>query len=136
MPVGAARAGIFGSGSASAIPDTEIDFFEDGDVELEAPDIDYNPEVDDFSDVIQPGWGGPNSFDEVQDALVEEIVADRMSISDMKKRIEHKSIRRALIETEGNITRAAEILQMTRPRLSQIVNGNDELVALKEELVG
>ncbi len=112
------------------------DFFEDGDVELEAPDIDYNPEVDDFSDVIQPGWGGPNSFDEVQDALVEEIVADRMSISDMKKRIEHKSIRRALIETEGNITRAAEILQMTRPRLSQIVNGNDELVALKEELVG
>jgi DNA-binding NtrC family response regulator len=111
------------------------EFFEEGDVDLEAPDIDYDPEVDDIHDVVQPGWGGPTSFDEVQDALVEEIVADRLSISDMKKRIEHKSIRRALLETEGNITRAAEILQMTRPRLSQIVNGDDDLLALKEKLV-
>ncbi|MCA9551407.1 MAG: hypothetical protein KC933_15330 [Myxococcales bacterium] len=32
--------------------------------------------------------------------------------------------------TEGNITRAAEMLGMRRPRLSQIINADEDLKAL------
>ena len=39
----------------------------------------------------------------------------------MKKRLEQECISRALIETGGNITRAAALLGMKRPRLSQLV---------------
>ncbi len=67
-------------------------------------------------------------------ALVEEVVARGMSLQDLKKRLEVECIKRALIETEGNITHAANILKMKRPRLSQIINGNESLGKLKEEL--
>ena len=69
-----------------------------------------------------------------EDVLIEQIVAQGLSISRLKKRLEVEAIKRALIETEGNITQAAKILKMKRPRLSQIVNGSDELVALKDSL--
>jgi DNA-binding NtrC family response regulator len=39
----------------------------------------------------------------------------------MKRNIERECILRALEETEGNITRAAALLGMKRPRLSQII---------------
>ena len=39
----------------------------------------------------------------------------------MKKVIERECIVRALDETNGNITRAAALLGMKRPRLSQLV---------------
>jgi transcriptional regulator with GAF, ATPase, and Fis domain len=39
----------------------------------------------------------------------------------MKRRIERECIVRALEETGGNITRAASLLGMKRPRLSQII---------------
>jgi len=109
------------------------DFFSEGDIELEAPEIDYDIPVDDY-DIETPE---PDDIvEDPEEALVEEIVADGLDLSDLKKRIEHQSIRRALKETGGNITRAAEILKMTRPRLSQIVNSDDRLVELKERLVG
>jgi len=44
-----------------------------------------------------------------------------VSLSDMKRQIERDCIARALAETKGNITRAATLLGMKRPRLSQLV---------------
>ncbi|MBX3190160.1 MAG: sigma 54-interacting transcriptional regulator [Labilithrix sp.] len=44
-----------------------------------------------------------------------------VSLSDMKRQIERDCIARALHETKGNITRAATLLGMKRPRLSQLV---------------
>ncbi|MCC6553819.1 MAG: sigma 54-interacting transcriptional regulator, partial [Polyangiaceae bacterium] len=43
------------------------------------------------------------------------------SLSDMKREIERECIARALEESRGNITRAAALLGMKRPRLSQLV---------------
>ena len=43
------------------------------------------------------------------------------SLLEMKKVIERECIVRALSETDGNITRAATLLGMKRPRLSQLV---------------
>jgi transcriptional regulator with GAF, ATPase, and Fis domain len=39
----------------------------------------------------------------------------------MKRQLERDCISRALAETEGNITKAAGLLGMKRPRLSQLV---------------
>ncbi len=109
------------------------DFFAEGEVELEAPNIDYDVPAEEY-EVETPE---PASIaEDPEEALVEEIVDDGLDLAELKERIEHQSIRRALKETGGNITRAAEILQMTRPRLSQIVNADEQLVELKEELVG
>jgi DNA-binding NtrC family response regulator/tetratricopeptide (TPR) repeat protein len=44
-----------------------------------------------------------------------------VSLSDMKRQIERDCIERALSESGGNITRAATLLGMKRPRLSQLV---------------
>jgi transcriptional regulator with GAF, ATPase, and Fis domain len=43
------------------------------------------------------------------------------SLPDIKRQIERDCISRALAETKGNITRAAALLGMKRPRLSQLV---------------
>jgi DNA-binding NtrC family response regulator len=48
-------------------------------------------------------------------------VRSGVSLSDMKRRIERECIARALEESGGNITRAAALLGMKRPRLSQLV---------------
>jgi sigma-54 specific flagellar transcriptional regulator A len=44
-----------------------------------------------------------------------------VSLSDMKREIERECVARALDESRGNITRAAVLLGMKRPRLSQLV---------------
>jgi DNA-binding NtrC family response regulator len=44
-----------------------------------------------------------------------------VSLADMKRQIERDCIARALTETKGNITKAATLLGMKRPRLSQLV---------------
>jgi sigma-54 specific flagellar transcriptional regulator A len=44
-----------------------------------------------------------------------------VSLSDLKRQIERDCIARALAESSGNITRAAGLLGMKRPRLSQLV---------------
>ena len=43
------------------------------------------------------------------------------SLPHLKRQIERDCIARALAETKGNITRAAALLGMKRPRLSQLV---------------
>ena len=75
------------------------------------------------------------AFADPEEALVEQIVREGMSLSEIKKRLELECIRRALAQTEGNVTQAAKILKMTRPRLSQIISKTPELTELKDELV-
>jgi transcriptional regulator with GAF, ATPase, and Fis domain/tetratricopeptide (TPR) repeat protein len=69
---------------------------------------------------------------DAESALVERVISEGLSIQDLKKRLEIGCIKRALIETEGNITHAARILRMKRPRLSQIINANEALSTVKE----
>lgn len=111
------------------------EFFSQKDINGHLPDVDADVSprsvVEELDAPVVVG-----DVDDTEKALVEQVVADERSLSSLKKRLEHKCIKRALRETGGNITQAARILQMKRPRLSQIVNGDDELLALKEELVG
>jgi DNA-binding NtrC family response regulator len=51
----------------------------------------------------------------------EEIRQGSTTLFDLKRQIERDCIARALAETRGNITRAAALLGMKRPRLSQLV---------------
>jgi len=44
-----------------------------------------------------------------------------LSLRDLKKEVERRCIEQALEESEGNISRAAGVLGMKRPRLSQLV---------------
>ena len=57
----------------------------------------------------------------VEETIYERIREGENSLLEMKKVIERECIIRALSETDGNITRAAELLGMKRPRLSQLV---------------
>jgi transcriptional regulator with GAF, ATPase, and Fis domain/Tfp pilus assembly protein PilF len=50
-----------------------------------------------------------------------QVRAGGTSLPDIKRQIERDCIARALAETKGNITRAAALLGMKRPRLSQLV---------------
>ena len=79
------------------------------------------------------GSEGDESFDEVADGSLPDGEANAtavayaqvrhgsVSLSDIKRQIERDCIARALLETKGNITRAAALLGMKRPRLSQLV---------------
>jgi transcriptional regulator with GAF, ATPase, and Fis domain/tetratricopeptide (TPR) repeat protein len=55
------------------------------------------------------------------DLLYGHLKSGQANLFDMKRQIERDCIARALAETRGNITRAATILGMKRPRLSQLV---------------
>ena len=69
------------------------------------------------------------------EAMIQQILNQEVCLHDLKKVLEVESIRRAILETDGNVTQAAKILQMKRPRLSQIINSTPELSSLKERLV-
>ncbi|TXD37583.1 tetratricopeptide repeat protein [Lujinxingia vulgaris] len=115
------------------------DFFASAEVDETLPEISIaSRPAEPVGGVPQAGGEvlSPEAFVDPEEALIEQIVADGLSLSRLKKRLEHECIKRALEETGGNITRAAEILQLKRPRLSQIINASPELTALKEELVG
>jgi len=60
------------------------------------------------------------AVDENADAY-SDLISEGMSLHEYKKKIEEECIARALRQTSGNITRAAELLKMKRPRLSQLV---------------
>ena len=57
-------------------------------------------------------------------------------LADMKKRIEAECISRALGESGGNITRAAQLLGMKRPRLSQLVKEHGFSGLVEDRLAG
>jgi DNA-binding NtrC family response regulator/tetratricopeptide (TPR) repeat protein len=67
-----------------------------------------------------PSADGQTS-DQVTGVAYREITLGGVSLSDLKRNIERECIQRALDETGGNITRAATLLGMKRPRLSQLV---------------
>jgi DNA-binding NtrC family response regulator/tetratricopeptide (TPR) repeat protein len=68
----------------------------------------------------------------VEEAVVERVLREEIGLAEMKKRIELACIRRALQRTGGNITQAARLLQMKRPRLSQIVKEYGDLLKVEE----
>jgi len=63
---------------------------------------------------------------------VDAAASEGMALGDLKRKLEFEAIANAMRQTGGNITKAAELLKMKRPRLSQIVNGNSELKSIKE----
>jgi DNA-binding NtrC family response regulator len=63
---------------------------------------------------------GENPDEENGDACG-DLITDGLSLHEYKKKIEEECIAKALQQTNGNITRAAELLKMKRPRLSQLV---------------
>ncbi len=67
-------------------------------------------------------------------AAYSEIRNRGASLGDLKRQIERDCIERALAETSGNITHAATLLGMKRPRLSQLVKQYGLLESTSEEL--
>jgi transcriptional regulator with GAF, ATPase, and Fis domain/tetratricopeptide (TPR) repeat protein len=59
-----------------------------------------------------------------------------VALGELKRRLEFEAIANAMRQTGGNVTRAAALLQMKRPRLSQIVNADPDLKAIKERSRG
>jgi sigma-54 specific flagellar transcriptional regulator A len=55
------------------------------------------------------------------DAVYAEVLGGT-SLPEMKRALERACIERALDDAGGNITKAAELLGMKRPRVSQLVN--------------
>ena len=70
---------------------------------------------------------------EVAGAAYREIREAGVTLSGLKRQIERDCITRALNETGGNITRAAGVLGMKRPRLSQLVKQYGLLSSGEEE---
>lgn len=66
----------------------------------------------------------------IEGELLGHIFDQGIALPELKKRIQNQAIGRALRLSEGNITRAAEMLGMRRPRLSQIINADEDLKAL------
>jgi transcriptional regulator with GAF, ATPase, and Fis domain len=66
--------------------------------------------------------GGPLSSNEAEATQIayQQVRRGEVSLADMKRQIERDCIVRALSETHGNITKAAALLGMKRPRLSQL----------------
>jgi transcriptional regulator with GAF, ATPase, and Fis domain len=77
-----------------------------------------------------PGTDPPST--PVEEAVIERVLREEIGLAEMKKRIELECIRRALQRTGGNITQAAKLLQMKRPRLSQIVKEYGDLLKVEE----
>ncbi len=68
----------------------------------------------------------------VLDKVREQASAEGMALGDLKRKLEFEAIADAVRQTGGNITRAAKLLKMKRPRLSQIVNSDPELKRIKD----
>jgi DNA-binding NtrC family response regulator/tetratricopeptide (TPR) repeat protein len=58
---------------------------------------------------------------------------EKLSLKELKTRIEVECITEALIQTGGNITKAAEKLGMKRPRLSQLIKEHGIAIATESE---
>jgi DNA-binding NtrC family response regulator/tetratricopeptide (TPR) repeat protein len=80
---------------------------------------------------LPPGSPAPEPGSDVM-RKVDEAAAEGMALGDLKRKLEFEAIANAMRQTGGNITKAAKLLKMKRPRLSQIVNGNPELKSIKE----
>ncbi len=63
----------------------------------------------------------PSASVDPTDAVYSHVRGGLSSLSEIKRQLERECIVRALGETRGNITRAAALLGLKRPRLSQLV---------------
>jgi len=82
-------------------------------------------DVDDFADYQELGIG-PEGDAVVESAGEQQshydaIRSSGISLREFKKQVELECIVKALAEAKGSVTRAAELLGMKRPRLSQLV---------------
>jgi transcriptional regulator with GAF, ATPase, and Fis domain len=79
--------------------------------------------ADSASEAGEDDGEGPLPADEAcaTAATYAQVRRGGVTLADMKRQIERDCIARALAETRGNITRAAALLGMKRPRLSQLV---------------
>ena len=76
----------------------------------------------------------PSREDSLGKDLFQQAIDDDLGLAEAKKNLELEFIRRALTRTSGNVTRAATLLKMKRPRLSQIINANNDLKEFKDQL--
>jgi DNA-binding NtrC family response regulator len=76
---------------------------------------------DDDSDSSRESNPLPTTESTATEVAYSQVRQGSVSLSEMKRQIERDCIARALAETKGNITRAAALLGMKRPRLSQLV---------------
>lgn len=74
----------------------------------------------------------PLNESDATDIVYSSMKLGHTTLSDIKRQIERDCIARALAETKGNITRAAQVLGMKRPRLSQLVKQYGLLSILEE----
>ena len=77
-------------------------------------------EDDDAPDAPSEGAVEGGSAEAIE-IVYADLKAGRLGLFDAKRHLERECISRALSETKGNITRAAALLGMKRPRLSQLV---------------
>jgi sigma-54 specific flagellar transcriptional regulator A len=74
-----------------------------------------------------PAPAAPVPGGEPEAAMLDKIFAQGIPLAELKKKLQEEAIAQALKMSKGNITRAAEMLGMKRPRLSQIINASAEL---------
>ncbi|MDX9723422.1 MAG: sigma 54-interacting transcriptional regulator [Myxococcota bacterium] len=67
-------------------------------------------------------------------SIVEHVLGGGLGLSEMKRKLEFDCIQQALTQTGGNVTQAAALLQMKRPRLSQIINADPQLQEIQTNL--
>ncbi|TVQ95722.1 MAG: hypothetical protein EA398_16970, partial [Deltaproteobacteria bacterium] len=72
--------------------------------------------------------------DDAERRIASWAIETGVGLPDLKKRLETALIREALVLADGNVTHAARLLDMKRPRLSQLINASPELEALKTRL--
>jgi DNA-binding NtrC family response regulator/tetratricopeptide (TPR) repeat protein len=101
----------------------EHDTLELDDFTRHAETLRYLAESDAHEDASAPPEERPRAEDEAAALASAQyaIVRAGVPLAEARRRMEHECITRALAETEGNITQAAERLGMKRSRLSQIV---------------
>jgi DNA-binding NtrC family response regulator len=88
--------------------------------EINAEDLQGLPERPQPSSFVANRPSILPDHDEI-DAVYERVRHGGVSLFDMRDEVEKGCIARALDEAKGNITRAASLLGMKRPRLSQLV---------------
>jgi transcriptional regulator with GAF, ATPase, and Fis domain len=86
---------------------------------LEAHDFAAFREV--FTEAPEPETSAAPEPSDLEAMLYHRVRRGESSLFEMKKALERECIVRALRETDGNITQAATLLGMKRPRLSQLV---------------
>ena len=102
---------------------------------LDESDHSAAPTIEATAEQLNGAVSSAASSEDLTDAMIRQILDQQISLHDIKKNLEVESIRRAILETDGNVTQAAKLLQMKRPRLSQIINATPELSELKDRLV-